>query len=93
VSEPTDPSAQLYQVFIRASPQRLWAAITEPDLTTEYFHGARITNTPDRHVSYGPDGSLWGDGPVLEWDPPRAGWCTSGARCTTRSWPASSRAG
>jgi uncharacterized protein YndB with AHSA1/START domain len=71
VSEPTDPSAQVYQVFIKASPERLWAAITEPDLTAAYFHGARITNTPDRHVSYGPDGSLWGDGPVLEWDPPR----------------------
>jgi uncharacterized protein YndB with AHSA1/START domain len=36
----------------------------------KYFHGARITNSPERHVSHGPDGSVWGDGPVLEWDPP-----------------------
>lgn len=66
-----DLTTQIYQLFIKASPERVWQAITEPDLTMRYFHGARITNTPDRHVSFGPDGSSWGDGAVLEWDPPR----------------------
>lgn len=66
-----DRTTQIYQLFIKASPERVWQAITEPDLTMRYFHGARITNTPDRHVSFGPDGSSWGDGAVLEWDPPR----------------------
>ncbi|MFB9236398.1 SRPBCC family protein [Plantactinospora siamensis] len=66
-----DLSTQIYQVFIKATPERVWQAITDPDETMLYFHGARITNTPERHISYGPDGSTWGDGPVLEWDPPR----------------------
>lgn len=62
---------QLYQVFIKSSPEQIWAAIVEPDLTERYFHGARIENTPEHHISHGPDGSVWGDGPVLEYDPPR----------------------
>ena len=62
---------QLYQVFIKATPERIWAAIVEPDLTEQYFHGARIENTPEHHISHGPDGSVWGDGSVLEYDPPR----------------------
>jgi uncharacterized protein YndB with AHSA1/START domain len=67
----TVQTTQLYQVFIKATPEEIWAAITEPEQTERYFHGARITITADRHVSYGPDGSVWGDGPVLEFDPPR----------------------
>jgi uncharacterized protein YndB with AHSA1/START domain len=66
-----DLTTQVYQAFIKAAPERVWQAITEPDLTMRFFHGARITNTPERHVSFGPDGSTWGDGAVLEWDPPR----------------------
>jgi uncharacterized protein YndB with AHSA1/START domain len=62
---------QLYQVFIKASPEQIWEAITTPDITEQYFHGARIENSPQRHISHGPDGSVWGDGPVLEFDPPR----------------------
>ena len=68
---------QLYQVFIKASPEQIWEAITTPDITEQYFHGARIQNSPQRHISHGPDGSVWGDGPVLEYDPPRKlvhGW-------------------
>jgi uncharacterized protein YndB with AHSA1/START domain len=67
----TDQTTQLYQVFIRATPERIWAAIVNPDVTEQYFHGARIEVTADRHLSHGPDGSVWGDGPVLEFDPPR----------------------
>jgi uncharacterized protein YndB with AHSA1/START domain len=71
MTTPADLATQVYQVFIKATPERIWAAITQPDQTARYFHGARITNTPERHISYGPDGSTWGDGPVLEFDPPR----------------------
>jgi uncharacterized protein YndB with AHSA1/START domain len=62
---------QLYQVFIKASPEQIWEAITTPDITEQYFHGARIENSPQRHILHGPDGSVWGDGPVLAFDPPR----------------------
>jgi uncharacterized protein YndB with AHSA1/START domain len=66
-----DQHTQIYQVFIKASPERIWQAITQPDYTAQYFYGARIENGPERHISHGPDGSTWGDAPVLEFDPPR----------------------
>ena len=69
---------QLYQIFIRTSPEALWQAITEPDFTARYFHGARIGREgDDRWVTHGPDGSIWGDEELIEWDPPRrlvTGW-------------------
>jgi uncharacterized protein YndB with AHSA1/START domain len=64
-------ATQVYQVFIKASPERIWEAITKPEFSVQYFYGARIENTATRHVSHGPDGSLWGDGAVFEYDPPR----------------------
>ena len=68
---------QVYQVFIKATPEAIWEAITEPEFTERYFHGARITNTAERHRSIGTDGSVWGDQTVREFDPPRRlvhGW-------------------
>jgi uncharacterized protein YndB with AHSA1/START domain len=67
----TELATQVYQVFIKAAPEQIWTAITTPDLTERFFHGARIETTPEWSVSYGPDGSKWGDGPVFEFDPPR----------------------
>ena len=73
----TAQTTQVYQVFIKATPQAVWDAITKPEFTERYFYGARIENTPDGHRSLGPDGSVWGDEPVYEFDPPRRlvqGW-------------------
>ncbi|GAA0404135.1 ATPase [Acrocarpospora corrugata] len=58
-------------MFIKASPERIWQAITTPEATERYFHRARITNTRDGHIARGPDGSNWGDGAVTVFDPPR----------------------
>jgi uncharacterized protein YndB with AHSA1/START domain len=69
-STPTQ-ATQIYQVFIKSSPEQIWDAITKPDFTERYFFGARIENTAEWHRSRGPDGSVWGDGPVTEFDPPR----------------------
>src|SRR5437667_6980291 len=67
----TAQTVQVYQVFIKATPEAIWDAITKPEFTSRYFYGARIENSPQRHVSHGPDGTLWGDSPTLEYDPPR----------------------
>jgi uncharacterized protein YndB with AHSA1/START domain len=67
----TDLATQVYQVFIKASPEKIWQAITTPGFTARYFHGAQIEVTPERYISHGPDGATWGDGPVFEYDPPR----------------------
>ena len=69
----TEPAltTQVYQVFIKASPERIWEAITQPEFTVRYFHGAAITNTPDAHRCLGPRGQVWGGGAVTVFDPPR----------------------
>jgi uncharacterized protein YndB with AHSA1/START domain len=66
---------QIYHIFIKTTPQRIWDAITKPEFTARYFFGAQVETTaqvgsPFRYHS--PDGtSLWGDETVLESDPPR----------------------
>jgi len=70
-------TTQVYQVFIKATPEAIWDAITRPEFTARYFHGARITVTPDHYDSRSPDGEVWGDEAVLEFDPPHRlvhGW-------------------
>jgi uncharacterized protein YndB with AHSA1/START domain len=64
-------TTQIYQVFIRATPEAIWEAITKPEFTARYFYGARIENTPERHRGLSPDGEVWGDAPTLEFEPPR----------------------
>ena len=75
----TVPSAttQVYQVFIRAMPEQIWEAITNPDFTEKYFHGARNEYTGGRRISKRPDRQHYADEAVLEFDPPRRlvhGW-------------------
>ena len=64
-------TTQVYQIFIRSTPERIWEAITSPEMTAQYFHGARIHVTPDHYDSRSPDGDVWGDEEVMEFDPPR----------------------
>ena len=73
----TDLTTQVYQVSIKATPEAIWEAITKPEFTERYFHGARITITPEHYDSLSPDGDVWGDEDVLEFEPPRRlvhGW-------------------
>jgi uncharacterized protein YndB with AHSA1/START domain len=71
-------TTQVYNVFIKATPEAIWEAITKPEFTTRYFYGARIEVTPERRTSFSSDGSDdWGESAVLEFDPPRKlvhGW-------------------
>ena len=73
----TAQTTQVYQVFIKATPEAVWDAITKPEFTARYFHGARISIVPDGYRSLGPNDDVWGDAEVFEWDPPRRlahGW-------------------
>ena len=70
-------TTQVYQVFIKATPEQIWDAITKPEFTKRYFHNAAITVTPERRETRGPNGEVWGDTDVIEYDPPRRlvhGW-------------------
>ena len=39
--EQTQTTIQVYQVFIKATPEQIWDAITKPEFTERYFHGVR----------------------------------------------------
>jgi uncharacterized protein YndB with AHSA1/START domain len=67
---------QVYQVFIKADPLRIWDAITKPEFTQRYFHGTRADHElraggAYRSLAGDGDGVLVVDGEVLEVDPPR----------------------
>jgi uncharacterized protein YndB with AHSA1/START domain len=69
--------SQVYRVFIKTTPEKIWEAITRPGFTERYFHGARITVVPDRYLSLGPNDEIYSDEDVLEFDPPHRlvhGW-------------------
>ncbi|HEY7421988.1 MAG TPA: SRPBCC family protein [Gaiellaceae bacterium] len=65
----TAQTTQVYSVFILATPEQIWDAITKPEFTERYFHGARIDVRDGRRFSA--IGGLEWDEPVLEEDPPR----------------------
>ena len=62
-------TTQVYSVFIRATPEQIWEAITKPEFTERYFHGARI-EVRDGRIFSGVADLAW-DEEVLEEDPPR----------------------
>jgi uncharacterized protein YndB with AHSA1/START domain len=64
-------ATQVYHVFIRATAEDIWQAITSPERTAQYFYGAAIEITPEAHTSRGPGGEDWGTDAVLEFEPPR----------------------
>ena len=70
-------TTQVYNIVIKATPEAVWDAITKPEFTERYFHGARISVAPDHYSSLGPEGDVWGDEAVYEYQPPRKlvhGW-------------------
>ena len=71
----TGLATQVYQVFVKATPERIWDAITKPEFTSKYFYGSLVDSTfaeGAEFKSFSPDRTqLWVDGEVLESDPPR----------------------
>ncbi|WP_433009091.1 SRPBCC domain-containing protein [Kribbella sp. CA-294648] len=85
---------QIFEIYIRATPEQIWAAITSNEFRVKYFHGGRAESsweTGARLRTVGPDGDLWGDNEILQSDPPKL-LSHTGAVCTTRRWRPSQRA-
>jgi uncharacterized protein YndB with AHSA1/START domain len=64
----------VYQVEIVTTAERLWQAITDPEQTRRYWHGALSISdwqVGSRWVSQSADGEVYLDGEILEIDPPR----------------------
>ncbi|HEV8250332.1 MAG TPA: SRPBCC family protein [Gaiellaceae bacterium] len=73
----TAQATQVYQLFIKASPEAIWDAITKPEFTVKYFYGSRVTVTPQSVRGLGPGDEVWADSETIEFDPPRRlvhGW-------------------
>jgi len=64
----------IYVTYIAAPPQKVWDALTSPELTRKYFFGRRVESdwkvgSPFKLLME--DGSIDSHGKVLESDPPR----------------------
>jgi uncharacterized protein YndB with AHSA1/START domain len=71
-------TTQVYSVFIRATPEQVWDAITKPEFTQQYFFGARIEVRGSRRLTA--IGENEWDEEILEADPPRRlvhGWLSA----------------
>jgi len=70
----TAQTTQVYSVFIRATPEQVWDAITKPEFTMRYFYGSELESTFEQGASYkqwAPEREkLWVEGEVLESDRP-----------------------
>jgi uncharacterized protein YndB with AHSA1/START domain/DNA-binding transcriptional ArsR family regulator len=69
------PMEKIFEIYIRTTPERLWEAITDPEIRSKYNFGMRLVSdfTPGSRfemVAPGFDGLL-GEGENLEVDPPR----------------------
>ncbi len=66
---------KVFEIYIKTTPERLWEAITDPDMRSKYNFGARQVSdwTPGSRYEMGHPGSPepLGDGENLEVDPPR----------------------
>jgi uncharacterized protein YndB with AHSA1/START domain/DNA-binding transcriptional ArsR family regulator len=69
------PMEKVFEIYIRTTPERLWQAITDPEIRSKYNFGARVESdwTPGSHYEMGHPGAgvLLGEGENLEVDPPR----------------------
>jgi len=73
-------TTQVYRVYIKASPDRIWQAITDPSWTARYGYGGTVhydLRPGGKHIAYtseamratgAPDVAI--DGEVIESDPP-----------------------
>ena len=93
-SEPpmADKPDFVFSTYIRTTPDKLWDALTNPDMTQQFYYGGRVQ--ADMRVggnfSYlAPDGEINLAGEVLELDPPKklvttfkATWSEAGGETT-----------
>ena len=66
--------AHVYTIYVAATPERVWQALTDPEFTQEYWGGLRIQSdwragSPVNHR--GKDGRIAWQGEVLAAEPPR----------------------
>ena len=64
----------VYVTYIAAAPEKVWEALTKPDISELYWFGYRVTadgKTGDYMTAVSPAGRQAHHDPILESDPPR----------------------
>jgi len=67
-------TVQVYQLFIKATPEAIWDAITKPEFTEQYFYGSRADfdlRAGGHYRGLGEGDAVMVDGEVLEAERPR----------------------
>jgi uncharacterized protein YndB with AHSA1/START domain len=69
----TEAPASVSSIYIRATPEAIWRAITETDCTVRYYYGNAVESDwqPGSTYRMGIAGDLQIEGQVVESDPPR----------------------
>jgi len=66
---------KVFEIYIRTTPERLWEAVTDPEIRAKYNFGAGVCSdwkAGSRLEMRSPAGdAVLGDGPVIEIDPPQ----------------------
>ena len=64
---------KVFEIYIRTTPERLWEAITDPEIRSKYNFGASISSdwTPGSRFQMTAGEYALGEGEILEVDPPR----------------------
>ena len=73
----TAQTTQVYEIFIRATPDAIWQAITRPEFTQQYFFGSHVTVNAESYRGLDAGGGELVIGPVFEFEPPHRlvhGW-------------------
>lgn len=73
MTEAVTESRLVFQIYIRATAEQVWQAITETEFRRQYFFGSTIESDlkPGSSLrSMSPEGELWSDDTVLECEPP-----------------------
>ena len=66
---------RVFQIYIQTNPEKLWQALTDPDLTQHFYHGTRVDvqnwQAGEKHRYTSADGkTVVADGELLEVEPP-----------------------
>jgi uncharacterized protein YndB with AHSA1/START domain len=68
-TQKSNESRLVYELFIRTTPEKVWQALTDADVTSRYFFGTRVRSSLERGSPFDylmPDESLASSGTVVE---------------------------
>jgi uncharacterized protein YndB with AHSA1/START domain len=77
---PSNKPQFVYVTYIAAPPEKVWEALTKPNISEIYWYGYRVAadgKAGDLMTATGPTGELSHRDPIIESDPPRRlvyGW-------------------